>query len=187
MIPTGDEGKPRVLVIGLGNVLMQDEGVGVRAVEYLESRYHLPAGVEVVDGGTSGTELLEPMRGVEQLIVADAVNTGASPGTLVRLTEEEVPAFFETKLSNHQLGLSDLLAVLKVTDEAPKSITIIGMVPYELENKLGLSERTTARLEEMVQRLVAELEAAGFELTPRAQPRPGFWAGQAALGDPLYA
>ena len=169
----------RTLVIGLGNVLMQDEGVGVRAVEYLESRYHLPEGVEVLDGGTSGTELLEPMRGVDHLIVADAVNTGAPRGSLVRLADGEVPAFFETKISNHQLGLSDLLAVLAVTGEAPGTVTIIGMVPYELENRLGLSERTNARLEEMVRCLVKELEALGHELALRREPLPTFWAFQA--------
>ncbi len=173
--------RPRVLLIGLGNVLMQDEGVGVRAVERLESRYHLPPEVEAVDGGTSGTELLAPMRGVERLIVADAVNTGAPPGTLVRLADEEVPAFFQTKLSNHQLGLSDLLAVLTVTHQAPRHIAIIGMVPHQLENKLGLCEETEARLEEMVTMLLDELAAIGIHPEPRDKPLPGFWATQAAL------
>lgn len=171
----------RTLLIGLGNVLMQDEGAGVRAVELLESRYHLPDEVEVIDGGTSGTELLEPMRGAERLIVADCVQTGAPPGTLIRLTGDQVPAFFQTKISNHQLGLSDLLAVLRVTGQAPCEVVIIGLVPYELQNKLGLSERTTQRLDEMVRMLVAELEAAGIQPIPRSQPREGFWARQAAL------
>jgi hydrogenase maturation protease len=173
--------RPRVLIIGLGNVLMQDEGVGVRAVELLESRYHLPAEVEAVDGGTSGTELLEPMRGIERLIVADAINTGAPPGTLVRLADDQVPAFFQTKISNHQLGLSDLLAVLTVTHEAPEHIAIIGMVPYQLENKLGLCEATEERLEQMVAMLLEELAAVGIHPQPRAEPLPGFWATQAAL------
>jgi len=79
-----------ILVIGLGNVLMRDEGIGVRVAEELECRYELPDFVEVIDGGTSGTELLEPMRGVDHLIVADAINTGAEVGTIVRITDEQV-------------------------------------------------------------------------------------------------
>lgn len=169
---------PRIVVIGLGNVLMEDEGVGVRAVELLESRYHLPAHVEVIDGGTTGTELLEPMRNADYLIVADAVNTGAAPGTLVRLSGDEIPAFFQCKLSNHQLGLSDLLAVLTVTQQAPRHITIIGMVPYALNNTLGLSPATLARLEGMLDMLLAELRQCGVEPVMRAHPLPSFWAQQ---------
>ncbi|OOZ35871.1 HyaD/HybD family hydrogenase maturation endopeptidase [Solemya velesiana gill symbiont] len=169
------------LVIGVGNVLMQDEGAGVRAVELLESRYHVPEYVEFLDGGTAGTELLEPMRGKERLIIADCVNTGAPAGSLVRLTDEEIPAFFQTKISNHQLGISDLLAVLTVTGEAPEHVTIIGMVPYHLENKLGLSDESTARLEEMVQMLVDELELAGIKLQSRTEPLRCFWDEQGRL------
>jgi hydrogenase maturation protease len=71
--------KEQILVIGMGNVLMQDEGIGVRAVEELVQQYQIPQGVEVVDGGTTGMELFEPMRMACCLIIADAVNTGATP------------------------------------------------------------------------------------------------------------
>ncbi|MES9876521.1 MAG: HyaD/HybD family hydrogenase maturation endopeptidase [Candidatus Sedimenticola sp. 4PFRAG1] len=175
------------LVIGVGNVLMQDEGAGVRAVELLESRFQVPEHVEFLDGGTAGTELLEPMRGKQRLIIADCVNTGAPPGTLVRLTDDEIPAFFQTKISNHQLGISDLLAVLTVTGESPQHVTIIGMVPYCMENKLGLSEESTARLEEMVQMLVDELAVAGIELQPRREPLRCFWDEQGRLESTVCA
>ncbi len=168
-----------ILIIGMGNVLMQDEGVGVRAVEELESRYHIPDEVVVMDGGTTGTELLAPMRGKRHLIVADAVNTGDAPGTLVRLTDEQVPAFFQTKLSNHQLGLSDLLALLTLSDEAPEHVTIIGMVPHFLENKLGLSPEADAGLPGMVKLLADELGRLGFDLRRRDEPLGAYWADQA--------
>ncbi len=173
-----------ILVIGMGNVLMQDEGIGVRAVEELESQFAIPfgpGGADIVDGGTTGTELLEPMRGVGHLLVADAVNTGAPAGTLVRLADEQVPAFFQTKLSNHQLGLSDLLALLTLTGEAPHHVTIIGMVPHHLENKLGLSPEAQAGLPRMVAMLADELRALGVDLVERPQQGPRFWAEQAKL------
>jgi hydrogenase maturation protease len=172
-----------ILVIGMGNILMQDEGMGVRAVELLESRYLLPAGVEVIDGGTAGTELFQPMRNRERLIVADCVNTGAPPGTLLRLVDQEVPAFFQTKISNHQLGLSDLLGLLALSDSAPQHVTIIGMVPWQMENTIGLSEESRAALERMVEMLLDELRLAGVEPQLRERPGDTFWAQRSATGE----
>lgn len=170
-----------ILIIGMGNVLMQDEGVGVRAVEELENRYRIPPGVCLVDGGTTGMELLEPIRHCDYLIVADAVNTGAPHGTLVRIANDEIPAFFQTKLSNHQLGLSDLLALLTLKNEVPRQVAIIGMVPHSLENRLGLTAEAEAGLEGMVQMLIAELEALGVKLVARDEPRIGHWRREAEL------
>lgn len=169
----------KILVIGMGNVLMQDEGVGVRAVEELEQRYRIPAGVEVVDGGTTGMELFEPMRGAKSLIIADAVNTGDPHGSLVRIANAEIPAFFQTKLSNHQLGVSDLLALLALKGETPEQVTIIGMVPHSLENRLGLTPEAEAGLEGMVRMLVDELASLGIELEPRTEKRAGHWKREA--------
>lgn len=174
-----EEKSGKVLVIGMGNVLMQDEGIGVRAVEELEQRYRIPEGVEVVDGGTTGMELFEPMRGASSLIIADAVNTGAPYGSLVRIANEEIPAFFQTKLSNHQLGVSDLLALLALKGETPDQVTIVGMVPHSLENKLGLTPEAAAGLEGMVQMLVDELSTLGFDLQPRHQTTAGHWKREA--------
>jgi hydrogenase maturation protease len=172
---------PRVLVIGMGNVLMRDEGIGVRAVEELEARYTLPDNVRVVDGGTTGMELFEPMRNADCLIVADAVNADAPPGTRVRIANEEIRAFFQTKLSNHQLGLSDLLALLAFKGEMPRHVAIIGMVPHLLDNRLGLSEPAAEGLDAMVGMLVDELARVGVVATPRAEVRAGHWRRQAEL------
>lgn len=164
-----------IMVVGMGNVLMQDEGIGVRAVEELESRYHVPSGVRIMDGGTTGMELFEPMRECDCLIVADAVNAALEPGSLVRIANEEIRAFFQTKLSNHQLGLSDLLALLTLKGEAPGHIVIVGMVPQSLDNKLGLSDAASAGLERMVAMLRDELEALGVSLSARSEPTTGHW------------
>jgi hydrogenase maturation protease len=170
-----EKGIKKTLVIGMGNVLMQDEGVGVRAVEELVSRYHIPDSVEVIDGGTTGMELFEPMRQTDNLIIADAVNTSAPYGSLVRIANDEIPAFFQTKLSNHQLGVSDLLALLALKGEMPEQVTIVGMVPHSLENRLGLTPEAAEGLEGMVQMLLDELASLGIELEPRSQARNGHW------------
>jgi hydrogenase maturation protease len=165
----------------MGNVLMQDEGVGVRAVEELECRYHIPDNVEIMDGGTTGTELFEPMRGRRHLIIADAVNAASPHGTLLTLKDDQVPAFFQTKISNHQLGVSDLLALLQLRGDQPEHVTIVGMVPHSLENRLGLSPEAAAGLDKMVTMLVGELEALGLDMVKRTKPLKAYWADQAML------
>ncbi len=169
----------KILILGMGNVLMQDEGVGVRAVEELENLYHIPDQVTVMDGGTTGMELFEPIRQCDHLLVADAINTGDPYGSLVRIANDEIPAFFQTKLSNHQLGLSDLLGLLTLKDEVPKSVVIVGMVPHSLENKLGLTPEAAAGLDAMVAMLVAEVAELGIELHQRSEPIVGHWRREA--------
>ncbi len=168
-----------ILIIGMGNVLMQDEGVGVRAVEELENRYRIPEHVRVVDGGTTGMELFDPIRHCDHLIVADAVNTGAPYGSLVRIADEEIPAFFQTKISNHQLGLSDLLGLLTIKGEGPEHVVLIGMVPHSLDNKLGLTPEAAKGLDGMVAMLVRELADLGIDLEERSEPVAGQWRKQA--------
>ncbi len=168
-------------VIGTGNMLMRDEGGGVRAVEEVDARYRLRNTVRVIDDGTTGKELFEPMRHADCLIFADAVNVDSPPGTLVRIANEEIRAFFQTKLSNHQLGLSDLLALLAFKGETPRDVAIVGMLPHVLENKLSLSAPAAAGLDEMVQMLLAKLAKVGAGATASDEVRSGHWRLQAEL------
>jgi len=170
-----------ILIIGMGNVLMQDEGIGVRAVEELESHFVIPEGITIMDGGTTGMELFEPIRNCQHLIVADAVNTGDPYGTIVRIANEQIPSFFQTKISNHQLGLSDLLALLQLKSEVPENVVIIGMVPHSRENKLGLSAESAAALGTMVEQLISELHSLGIDLKPRDKPLKGHWKKESEL------
>ncbi len=95
----------RILVLGVGNILLTDEAIGVRIVEALEQRYILPDYVEILDGGTAGMELLGDMANRDHLIIADAiVSKKSAPGTMMILRDEEVPALFTNKISPHQLG-----------------------------------------------------------------------------------
>ncbi len=173
--------KKQIVVIGMGNVLMQDEGIGVRVVEELENRYHIPADVTVIDGGTTGMGLLEPIRECDALIVADAVNTGAPVGSLARIANDDIPAFVQTKLSNHQLGLSDLLGLLTLQGQKPEHIAIIGMVPHSLEQKLGLTPEAEEGIDTMIDMILAELDDLGVGLELREQPIKGHWKKEAEL------
>ena len=157
-----------ILVLGLGNILLQDEGIGVHVIEALEAGYDVPDGVTVVDGGTAGMDMLDTIAGFKHMIVADAVKTGAPAGTIVVLKDEQVPAFFKGKLSPHQVGLSDLLAVMTLSDEQPERITLIGCVPYGMKTTLDMTDDMKAKAPEMLDLVLAELAALGAPATRKA-------------------
>lgn len=152
----------RTLVLGMGNILLEDEGLGVRALEALQDGYALPPGVELLDGGTTGMGLLDDISGRDHLLVLDAVQTGAPPGTLVVMRDEDVPVYFGIRVTPHQLGLSDVLATLKLSGEQPGSVTVLGLVPHSLELSLELSPPIRERLGSLVEATVEELARIGY-------------------------
>lgn len=155
----------RIVVLGVGNVLYSDEGVGVRAVEELARRYELPAEVELIDGGTSGMELLDVLAGADRLVIVDAVTSGAPPGSVVRLEGDAVPRFFTTKLSPHQVGLCDVLAALSLMEASPGETVIIGVEPASLNMAMELSPTVEAILPGLLDVVGGELRR--FGVTPR--------------------
>ena len=157
----------RVVVLGIGNILLSDEGVGVRVIERLDQRWRLPPEVEVIDGGTCGMEMLEQLEDLDALIVVDCVRFGQPPATPVLLKGDDVPVFFKTKLSPHQVSLSDVLASLEFTNRAPRHTVIIGMQPASMELGMELTPAVAAGVDELLAMALAELRAIGIEAEPR--------------------
>ena len=145
---------------------MSDDGIGVRVVQLLAERYRYPAGVTILDGGTLGLDLLPRLEGVERLLVVDAVETGQPAGTLVRMAGEEVPIVLETKVSPHQMGLKDLLAVAMLQGFAPREMVLWGVQPALIELGTDLSEAVAARLETLVGKVLVELAEWGVRTLP---------------------
>lgn len=162
-----------ILVLGVGNLLMQDEGVGGRALEALEERFLIPPAVELLDGGTAGLELLNQLACRDALIIVDAVNSGKPPGTVVRFEGEQVPAVFRKKISPHQLGISDLLAAARLTDLLPRHVVLFGVQPAQLGTGLELSPQVAGALEEVTLLIALELASFGVDLVLKsAAPAP---------------
>jgi len=158
----------RVVVLGIGNTLLTDEALGVEAVEQLARAYRVPDDVLLLDGGTSAMDLLEPIAGCDLLIVADAVLSGQAPGSIVRLAGAEVPVFFRTKLSPHQVGLSDLLASLEFSGELPARTVVLGLEPASMGLGLEMTPVVRAQVPALVELIAAELRAAGVPLASGA-------------------
>ncbi len=145
------------LVLGLGNTIMSDDGVGPKVIEILRQTADLPDFVKLLDGGTLGLDLLPYLEGTGRLIIVDAVEIGKEPGTVVRLAGDEVPIALETKLSPHQMGMKDLLAVARLMGDLPDEIVLIGIQPLLLEMGTELTLPVAAALPELVALVQAEI------------------------------
>jgi len=157
----------KAVVLGVGNVILADEGVGVRVIDALERDYVLPPGVTAIDAGTSGMEMLEDLSHLDFLLVVDAIAAGQPPATLVRLAGDEVPVFFRRNLSPHGIGLSDVLASLEFMGAEPKETVILGVQPVSLELSTDLTPAIAACVPKLLAQVVDELSARGMAPTPR--------------------
>ncbi len=152
-----------ILVLGLGNILLSDEGVGVRVIERLQEKYEFPERVQVLDGGVRGLALSPYLEGVKRLLAVDAVAAEKEPGSLTRLEGDEVPAFLSPKISPHQEGLADLLMAARLTDLYPEEVVLWGMEPAVVDTGLELSPLVAAQVDELVKKVVEELQRWGIE------------------------
>jgi hydrogenase maturation protease len=176
---------PRVLVLGIGNLLWADEGFGVRCVEALHQRYQLPQCVSLLDGGTQGMYLLDHVCDADHVLVLDAIDYKLAPGTLRVFRDAEVPVWADTMMSLHQATFQELLSLARLRNRFPEKITLIGVQPDVLDDLGGsLSPAVRARLDEAVELAVAELQGWGIEAVPReAPPEEGLSPGALALHD----
>lgn len=154
----------RIVVLGVGNVLLRDEGVGVRTIEELQRQYTLPANVRVVDGGTQGLWLLSTIQEADHLIVVDAVLGGDEPGTIYRLTRDDLPKGLRIKQSAHDSDLVEALNLCALLDAQPKSVVVVGIEPADIQPfGVDLTEKIATKVDELVLRVLDELKALGVE------------------------
>ena len=158
----------RAVVLGIGNTILTDEAAGVRVVEALERDYALPANVLAIDGGTSGMEMIEDLSDLDFLIVVDVVKTGAAPGTVVKIDGADIPVFFRSKLSPHQIALPDVLASLELLGAMPKEIIVLGVEPISLELGMEMTTTVAERIPQLVGMVVEELTSRNYSLVPLA-------------------
>ena len=160
---------PEVVVLGLGNRLRRDEGLGICALERLYQRYILPHGVQLVDGGVLGFELLSYVEEAPRLLVLDAALTGGAPGELLRFEDEQAPTYFGIGGSARDMGLSDLLDLAERQGRRPASVVILGMQPGSIELGWGLSSAVALRLDALADAAARQLTAWGYATHTRQQ------------------
>ena len=166
-----------LLILGLGNVLLGDDGVGAAAIARLLEGYRVPQGARVLDGGTLGLSLLPYLQEAETVMLVDAIRSDAPPGSLVRLDGDQVAPAVATRLSPHQVGVADLLDCARWLDQYPARLVLHGIVPESMELTLGLSPAVARTMPDLVQQVVDEAVSLGFEFARRIRTDPNETSG----------
>jgi hydrogenase maturation protease len=151
------DAQERVLILGVGNVLLSDEGVGVHVANEL-MKIELPANVSVVEGGTDGFRLLNHITEADRLIVVDAVKGGGEPGSIYRFNIDDVrntPSGFKTSV--HQIGILEVIDLSGLICKTPRT-TVIGVEPKSLEMSLDLSPEVSAKIPRVIELILEALE-----------------------------
>ncbi len=155
-------------ILGVGNLLLADEGFGVHCIRRLEQGFVFPANVELLDGGTAGIMLAPFMEDKEQLFVIDVVNLQDPPGTIHVFNDRDVTAGnIQTRMSPHQVGLLEILDLCRLRGKAPK-VEMITVVPGDLSTRIGLSEPLETAMEAVIDLLFTRLHGLDIYPVPTA-------------------
>ena len=147
--------KRRVMVLGVGNLLLKDEGIGVHVISEMRKKA-LPSHVEIVDGGIAGLDLVHIFDDVDKLIVVDAVDAGSDPGAIFKFGPDDVKEMKNEKLSLHQVSLLEALKIAKAMGKCPDT-TIIGIQPEEICWDEELSPTLQKKIPEIIEMVHKEI------------------------------
>ncbi|WP_460177559.1 HyaD/HybD family hydrogenase maturation endopeptidase [Thermodesulfovibrio hydrogeniphilus] len=153
----------KVCVIGVGNILMQDEGVGPKVAEILRNNYTFQPEIEIIDGGTLGLDLLPYIEKYKKILLIDVVDFQENPGFIKILKGEEIPPYLKTKLSVHHVGVQDLLEVARFMGIMPEELILVGIQPESIDLGLDLTPTIAGRLNLLIEEVLKILERWGIK------------------------
>ncbi|AOM83676.1 HyaD/HybD family hydrogenase maturation endopeptidase [Salisediminibacterium beveridgei] len=139
-----------IKVIGLGNFLYRDEGLGIHILPDMIRLFEEDADVEVIEGSTDGLRLLEPVEQAKGLLIIDAIADHQPPGSVIILEGDDLPDYFSLKMSMHQLGFQEVLQVAELKDCYPEKISIVGIQPESLVMGTELTESVQQSIPELM-------------------------------------
>lgn len=161
--------KKKIGILGIGNLIVGDEGFGVHTVRYLEEHYEFPEEVLLRDGGTAGIYMSPFLEECDPVLVIDVVDIDAEPGSLHYYSSADVKAGkISTRMSPHQLGLLEILEICKLRDAAPETLEFYCVVPKKLDTSTELSDVVAPRVKEISDIVLKRLAELGVEVTERA-------------------
>ncbi len=147
----------RTLILGIGNILLRDEGVGVRVIEAM-STMDTPADVDLLDGGTSGAGLIDEVADREKVIVIDAIDTDLQPGAVLRLTLDDLIQRTDSALSLHEFGVLETFQAARLLGRAPREVVIFGVQPKDVSTGLELSEEVAGAVPKVIDLVLSEAQ-----------------------------
>ena len=146
----------RFVIVGVGNLLLKDEEVGIHAVKALQE-LNLPEYVEIIDGGTS-PDLIAYSEAESKLIIIDAVNAGGEPGAIYRFTPDNLDSASGRTISLHELGVPESLQLMRLAGNEPEEVVIIGIEPQEIDWGIELSPVLQQKIPDIIKLILGEIE-----------------------------
>ena len=159
----------KTLIFGAGNLLLSDEGFGVHFIQYLQKQYSFPKDVELYDGGTLGIMVTHMLEDADHVYLVDVIDTKGEPGDIYRYEKEDfMLGTLPIKMSPHQIGIQEVLALSELRDRCPDKISLFGVIPHSYDAGVELSPLLADKLPGLAELMVAELAAAGHLILPSA-------------------
>ena len=152
-----------ITVLGIGNIILSDEGFGVRVVEHLQKNFKFPENVQLIDGGTLGIELTQFITGTKKLLIIDSIDGDKPAGTTFEFVGDEIKKHFSEKISAHEVGIQDVLTMLELTGKTIPEVVVIGAQPFSLEAGVELTEQMQQLVPVMVDKSIEILKNWGVE------------------------
>lgn len=162
-----DDGDNSIVLLGVGNVLLTDEGLEVHVINDLRESYNFAPPINIVDGGTMGMELLSYMRGMKKLLLIDAINGGDKPGTIYEFPHQELETYFTEHISVHEVGMQDILRIRALQEDPLEDAVVVGVEPESLEIGFEPSPVVRAALPEVKKRVLKVLQSWNVEVSPK--------------------
>jgi len=162
-----DEPKTRIAIVGVGNLLLKDEGIGIHIVRALQQR-DIPPDIKIIDGGTS-PDLPYYLNSTDKLVIIDAVKGGSKPGTVYRFHPHDIDIESGETVSAHELGLEKSLEMMKLMENQPRETTIIGVEPKEIGWGTELSAELQHKVPEIVNIILKEINLQQDNRIPSSQ------------------
>jgi hydrogenase maturation protease len=154
-----------IALLGLGNILLRDEGVGVHIVKLVEKKYKFSPPISIIDGGTSGSDILPIFEENQKILIVDAVNFGKDPGYIELLHDDEILMQLTTKLTMHHIGLADVLSSVKLLEYVHDEICLVGIQPEIIDTGLELSDLLDSQLNRFENVVLEKLQTWGVKIT----------------------
>ena len=162
-----DDGNNEIVLLGVGNILLTDEGLGVHVVKDIKESFTFTPAITIIDGGTMGMELLTYMRGMKKILLVDAINGGEPAGTVYEFTHKELEQYFTEHISVHEVGMQDILRIRAIQEEPLEDAVVIGVEPESLEIGFEPSEVVQRALPEVKDRVLNVLRQWGIQVEPK--------------------
>lgn len=150
-------------ILGIGNIILSDEGFGVRVVEYLEKNFTFPENVQLIDGGTLGVELTHFITGTQRLLIIDSIDGGVEGGKIFHLRGDEIKKHFAQKISAHEVGIQDVLTMLELSNKKIPHVELIGAQPFSLEVGTELTSQMSKLVPMFADKAVEILRSWGLK------------------------